>query len=709
MKTSPKTKRPFVISIAIFALLSLGVGLSGYAYYLSQEKELRMLKSEELTTVVNLKVHQIINWRAERISDARMIQASGPVVRMIREYIRNPSAGAVRDDIVDWFESFHEIKEYESILLLDREQRVRLALGNKTEAIGRTASSLAKKTMESGQIEYSNLRLGEVRRVIRWDIFIPLAIEEGRVRIPIGVVMLRVDPHHFLYPLIQSWSTPSPTAETLLVRRDGDHVLFLNELRHRKGAAISLRLPLSNSRLPAAAAVQNREGIMEGTDYRGVPVLAAMRSVPDTGIFIISKIDSREIYAPLRRHAWMILLIVMAMIGMAGAMILVVWHIRQAESYHQLYESEKAGQDLLERYRVVADNTYDWEFWIGPDGRFIFNSPSCERITGYPAEEFDRDPRLILNIIHPEDRTLYRAHVREDVPVHRPGNITFRIIRPDGEVRWLEHVCLTIVNIDGTSLGQRGSNRDVTDRIMAKETLKRRTELLEEANRELESFSYSVSHDLRAPLRAIDGFAKMLLRDGTGEPEGETRRKLGIIRENAQRMGQLIDDLLALSRLGRQSMSWTVLDMKDLVGEAWRHQAISDMTTRAELILGSLPPACGDRALVRVVLANLLSNAIKYSRNRQNPVIEVGGRSDEKETVYFVKDNGVGFDMLYSEKLYGVFQRLHNADDYEGTGVGLAIVQRAIHRHGGRVWAEGTVEGGATFYFTLPETGPGRV
>jgi len=235
-----------------------------------------------------------------------------------------------------------------------------------------------------------------------------------------------------------------------------------------------------------------------------------------------------------------------------------------------------------------------------------------------------------------------------------------------------------------------------------------RTKALEGTNAELESFSYSVSHDLRAPLRAIHGFARILLEDHHAKLDPEAQRLLGVIDQNTRRMGRLIDDLLAFSRLGRTDLTTGPVDMKELT------QLVADEVQRVEsnrngsleIRIEPLPPARGDRGLLRQVMSNLLLNAAKFTRGRPSARIEVGSKPNGDQTVYYVKDNGAGFDARYADKLFGVFQRLHSAEEFDGTGVGLAIVKRIVQRHGGRVWAEGAVNQGATFYFTLPGEEP---
>lgn len=256
------------------------------------------------------------------------------------------------------------------------------------------------------------------------------------------------------------------------------------------------------------------------------------------------------------------------------------------------------------------------------------------------------------------------------------------------------------------------ASRIVVERRQAEEDRRVRAELerrvaertvqLEAANQELESFSYSVSHDLRTPLRAIDGFSRILGEDYNERLDGEGRRLLRVIRDNSRQMGQLIDDLLAFSRLGRKPLAVTEIDMTALAQRVFEELQAGSGGRATALRLSPLPAATGDPTLIRQAWVNLLSNAIKFSGQRADPVIEVSGNEDGHSRVYCVRDNGAGFDMQYYDKLFRVFQRLHSADQFPGTGVGLAIVQRVIARHGGRVWAEGKVGEGAAFYFALP-------
>jgi signal transduction histidine kinase len=255
-----------------------------------------------------------------------------------------------------------------------------------------------------------------------------------------------------------------------------------------------------------------------------------------------------------------------------------------------------------------------------------------------------------------------------------------------------------------------GAHRDLEERIRQRTAkleeagvlLKQRLEELDAANRELESFSYSVSHDLRAPLRHITGFAMLLRESAATTLDSEGQRFLTTIVDAATRMGRLIDDLLAFSRVGRTQLARSPVDLNRLIHEA-KQEVCADINGRAvRWQVQDLPTVKADPALLRLVFVNLLSNALKYSAKRPQTEIEVGVMPERDDTVVFVRDNGVGFDMQYADKLFGVFQRLHSNDEFEGTGIGLANVRRIVQRHGGRTWAEGALNRGATFYVSLP-------
>lgn len=309
-----------------------------------------------------------------------------------------------------------------------------------------------------------------------------------------------------------------------------------------------------------------------------------------------------------------------------------------------------------------------------------------------------------------------QPRVRDAVEAARAGGMgRFQASRPSeaGNPRSWDVIVTPIRGASGQVEQLLSISRDISAQNQAEEKIRHlnaeleqrvreRTAQLETANQELEAFSYSVSHDLRAPLRGIDGYVRMLQEDCGDRLDAEGARLLGVVSGEAKRMGRLIDDLLAFSRMGRQQMTRTTVDMTALARGAFENIAGEAPGTAPQFNLRPLPPALGDPAMLRQVFANLLGNAVKFSRHQAAPVIEVGGSSRDGNGAYYVKDNGAGFDEQYRDKLFGVFQRLHSEAEFEGTGVGLALVQRIVHRHGGQVWAEGKPGLGATFHFTLP-------
>jgi len=254
------------------------------------------------------------------------------------------------------------------------------------------------------------------------------------------------------------------------------------------------------------------------------------------------------------------------------------------------------------------------------------------------------------------------------------------------------------------------TNNDITDRKRREEEIQglnlelaKRSADLESINKELEAFAYSISHDLRAPLRHMAGYTELLQKKASSVVDEKSNHYMAMILDSAKRMGNLIDDLLAFSRIGRAETQKTLVSLAQLVKEALTEVRQDTEGRNIAWRIGVLPEFYGDRSMLRLVLVNLISNAIKFTRTRAQAEIEIGcAKGNKDDLIVFVRDNGVGFDMKYVNKLFGVFQRLHDSDAFEGTGIGLATVQRIIHRHGGEVWAEGVVDSGATFYFSAP-------
>jgi PAS domain S-box-containing protein len=378
-------------------------------------------------------------------------------------------------------------------------------------------------------------------------------------------------------------------------------------------------------------------------------------------------------------------------------------------------QAKAALQESEERFRLLVEGVKDYAIYmLDPEGRVATWNAGAERLEGYRAEEVLG--QHLSTFFTPEDveHDVAREALRRAEEQGQVTNEGWRV-RKDGSRFWTVGILTALRDESGRLRGFAKLAHDMTARKETEEEIQRlnedlerrvvaRTAQLEAANQELEAFSYSVSHDLRAPLRHIAGYAEILRADCASSLNEQGKSHLNTINEAARQMGTLIDALLEFSRMGRAGMIRQPVSVAALVEDA-RGQLHREMQGRdIDWQLGDLPAVRGDPIMLRQVIINLLSNALKYTRGRPHARIEVGATRGEEETVFFVRDNGVGFDMRYAEKLFGVFQRLHSPSEFEGTGIGLANVRRIIHRHGGRAWAEGAVDRGATFYIAFPHT-----
>jgi signal transduction histidine kinase len=577
----------------VFLILSIGIGAAGFWYYSAQKKSRLADYGRQLGAIADLKIHEIHTWRRERLGDAEVVSHEPDFPQVIKAIQARSKPQSPSQGFRAWLNTFLSSFGYLDAVIFGADgqvlYRIRPAPAENVDA--ETRRGIAG-VLRSGAPALTDLYFPGDSSAASMDILAPIPDPKDASR-TIGVLAFRINPYNFLYPLIQTWPTASDSAETLLVRREGEEVVYLNELRHRKGTAGRLRFPLTDSRLPAAKAVSGFSGVVEGSDYRGIPVLAATRAIPDSPWFLVSKVDLDEVLRPVRREGRILALLCFALIGAAGM----------------------ATANLIRREQV--------------------------------------------------------HHLRRERAEQRER------LKAEAEVLKL--------------------NAELEERV------RRRTVQLEEANQELEAFSYSVSHDLRAPLRVIDGFSQALLEDYGGRIDEEGKSHLDRIRSNAQFMGELIDDMLKLARLSKTEIRAEEIDLSRLARESASDIARAYPNRIVDLVIADGLPARSDSHLVRAVLDNLFDNAWKFTAPIPRPRVEFGADLGGKRPVYFIRDNGVGFDMMYVGKLFGIFQRLHDRNEFPGTGIGLATVQRIIHRLGGRVWAEGREGRGATFFFTMNE------
>ncbi len=1076
-ETRIRSSKRLLISLAAMVALALAVG--GYWFYRQEVRTIQSEKYNELKVIAELKVGQIVTWRNVCLADARM-NSSGIIRMYVLQWLKTPDDPALQAACQSRLQVFRKAEGYQDMILAVPDGRLLLSLDPSLTELEADTKQLTAQAVASGKAVFGDFFRCLPCNQIHLDIAAPIMDDEQR---PVAVLILRSDPETILYPLIQSWPLPSQSAETLLMRKDGNDALFLNVLRHRPDPALTIRIPLSRADVSVCQAVLGKTGVFEGQDYRGVDVLADLRPVPGSPWFMVTKVDTSEIFAEVRYRGGVILLLVvlgMVMIILMAAYVGSYQHkklyqnLKQMEhklkervkELHCLYsiaamiEKETVLEKILQKTAGIIPSSYHYSEVVGARivlGKQEFKTGNFHEtawkqsadiiVHGQPAgaievcslkEEPDREEgsflkeeknlldtiaeqlgkvierkqaeeilasqhELLKNIISnipyyifwkdknsiylgcndnfakmasvekPEDivgksdddlpwkkeeshsyskidkevmgkgqlilnieEPLHRADGKEGimltskVPLRNTAGEIFGILgiatditerkrmietlqisnqamgssidaivfaNPQGMLTYVNPTFLkmwgytstdevldkpavdfwqfrknaemvikaledqggwageltgsrkdgSLFNVQlsaslvkdetGKTICMMGSFKDITAHKKAEEALiqaelrtrtlleslpegivvadfktqrfvfanetfcrmlgysreevlglspenihpadelprvmgefekmmrgesvfvidlpakrkdgsvfpvdiqrtvveldrkacvlavftditerkqaedeirklnesleqrvRERTAKLDTANRELEAFAYSVSHDLRAPIRAIDGFSHILVEEHAKNLSVEARHCLDMVLKNTRDMGHLIEDLLAFSRLSRQPLKTQPVKPADIVSAALADLALEQKGRQIEWIVGALPGCQADPALLKHVYINLLANAIKFTCQREKTVIEIGCREQDGENVYFIKDNGAGFDMKYVGKLFAVFQRLHKAEEFEGTGIGLAIVQQIIRRHGGRVWIEGAVDQGATVYWTV--------
>jgi PAS domain S-box-containing protein len=376
-------------------------------------------------------------------------------------------------------------------------------------------------------------------------------------------------------------------------------------------------------------------------------------------------------------------------------------------------KSEQALRESEERFRMMVEGIKDYAIYmLDQQGRVATWNSGAEAVEGFSSDEIIGKPVSTFFTSEDVQKGIPERYLKEAETTGKATHEGWRV-RKDGTRFWSHGTITALRDEDGHLCGFAKIAHDMTQSKRAEEEIRRfnveleervrrRTVQLEAANKELEAFSYSVSHDLRAPLRHIVGYVDILQSEAGDKLDDDARSHLQTISDAAHQMGNLIDALLDFSRMGRTEMRRQRVSLAQLVEDAQRALRPETQDRQIEWKIGPLPEIEGDPVMLQQVVVNLVSNALKYTRPRKKAQIEIGSMHSDNKTIFFIRDNGVGFDMSYADKLFGVFQRLHPAREFEGTGIGLANVRRIVHRHGGRVWAESAVDRGATFYFSIP-------
>ena len=698
-RNDPEIRASFHLLITVFILLAAGIIAAGYFYHRKQEKHYLAEIEHQLSAIADLKKGELLLWREERLADAGLFHHNLVFSGLVKTMLNHPERAEARQEIEAWVGRIQLNRNYNRIFLLDASAASRWSLPeNIDEPLSPYVYRQALEALRTGQITFADFYRNESNGKIYLSILVPL-FDPADADEPLGVLVMRIDPEKYLYPFIERWPGTSATAETLLVRREGNTALFLNRLKFSNNAPLNLSLPLEKTEIPAVMAVSGREGAVRGIDYRGHPVLAALRAIPGTPWYLVTRMDLEEIYAPLRERQGVTVLLVCAMLVSAGTGIGFVWRRQRSHFYREKYEAERERHELEERLTRIAANVPGalFQYQLHPDGSisFPYASDGLEALYGLRPGEGIRDTSALFARIHPDDVTQVTETILESARTLTVWHNEHRVVHPERGTIWVEGNATPERKPDGSVL-LHGFLAEITERKEAEKEI-------EQQNSELERFTYTVSHDLKSPLVTIKTFLGYLTEDIKQPDNPRVQQDLGFINAAADKMSQLLAELLELSRVGRLNNPPQEAAFRELVEEAVQLDAGRISARRVTVVINDAPVVlCGDRSRLVEIWQNLVENACKFMGSQEDPRIEIGVENHGQETVFFVKDNGIGIEQRFHSKVFGLFEKLEGKG--EGTGLGLALVKRIVELYEGRIRIESAGEGqGTTFFFTLPK------
>ena len=631
-------KFPFYL-ILVFIILSIGILTTGYLYYKNQEEYIAKEKQQELDAIIALKIDQIVSWRQERIDYASTIMDDPFLAMRVSDFIKGRTKSVLKKQIIERLTALASF-QYQGLILIDPEGNVRLSVPTSKQGLTPYVKSLASQAMQAQKVVFSDLYRDEDSKVML-SVLTPLLVIQGNKKVTIGAILIRIEPYQFLYPLIKSWPTPSLTGETELVRREGNEVVFLNELRHRKNIPLNLRFPLDSPKLVAAMIARGKTGIVEGFDYRGVPVLAATGLIPDSPWFLVAKIDADEIYAPLKKLSQQLVFFLFVLIGSAGISVAYFQRNQQIRFYRRQYEAERKRRVLAQRYEYLTRFANDIILVTDQSLRIV--EANDRAITSY---EYTRDELLNLHLIdlYPPGSeqvldTLMR-HVEEE------SGLIFEVMqqRKNGTTFPVE-VSLRLLELEGEKLFQE-IIRDITERKRTEEVLKQSEKNMRYLASQLLSAQEDERKRLSRELHDELGHALLALKLQVESVEEQLLPQQVTLKREVKKILEFINS--TIEEVRRLYLDLSPGDLEDLGLSTALHSLIDDFSQLQKHIrwtikldnLDGLFALSTQTAIYRIV-QEALTNIGKHAKPK-NVFLRI--KREKQEVSFTIEDDGIGFD-----------------------------------------------------------------
>jgi PAS domain S-box-containing protein len=722
MRSSSSPRVPYQL-LALFVLLASAIGVMAYWFHIEQKDTIEQNVRNQLLTVADIKVKDLSTWRSTRLGEARAILADRMALTAMRRVLAGDASASDRAAVYAWMDGLSKNLRYTDVLPLDRQGKPVLSVGQRfgsDEHLRRIAAEL----LRAGDVVVRDFHRDTPSGPVHLGLNLPLRLAPDAA--VFGVLTLGIDPETYLYPLLETWPAPSATGETVLVRRDGDEAVFLNRLRGRKNSAVNFRVPMSRTDNAAVQAAGGKEGNIEALDYRGVPVFAAVRRVPDTPWYLIAKMDEDEVEAPVRRRSLMLGLGAVSLILAVGGMIVLSWRRQQLQFYRERYEAEierraveeRASQALHEsesRFRAIFEQAAIGMADSSLETRFIrVNQRFCE-IMGYSREELLG--LTFREITHPDDLARDEQQVAQLLRGELSSfTVEKRYLRKDGGVVWANLLLSLLRSPSGDPLHFVAVVEDITGQKRAEDERRHLERQLLQAQK-MESvgrLAGGVAHDLNNHLTVINGYCAMLL--GELGPDGPLREQVGEILLAGNRAATLTQQLLAFSR--KQVAEPRVISLNDVVAEAGKmlSRLIGDdveIVTHFDSGLGSV---MADPSQMNQVLMNLAINARDAMPDGGRIIIETlytdldegyaaqhAGVEPGPYVLLSITDTGLGMTQEVMQHIFEPFFTTKGVG--VGTGLGLSTVYGIVKQAGGWIWVYSEPGKGSTFKVYLPRVG----